>query len=303
MPAATRSRICAAVGAFVFAALPLSALAAQATKTGGPHIVTTEWLAAHLKDADVVVLHVQHDGSFTDGHIPGARPVSYLSLTTKRENLGTELPDAAALRTVFEGLGISDNTLVIAYAHEAPMATRALVTLESIGHTRIALLDGGLAKWNAEKRPLEKASSAPQRGTLSDRPRPEIVVNADWISSRLGKPGIAPIDTRTDKEYIGEGERGGMPSAGHLAGARQLQWEALFQDKEHLQLKPRAELQKLYADRMRSGDTLVTYCWIGYRASATYFVARTLGLPVKFYDGSYQDWLARQLPVTKGTTP
>lgn len=299
----SRSLARAATVGLWFALIPAHVSHGQAAKPTGPHVVSTEWLAAHLKDADVVVLHVQHDGSFAEGHVPGARPVSYMSLTTKRENLGTELPDAAALRSVFEGLGISDNTLVVAYAHEAPMATRALVTLESIGHTRLALLDGGLAKWSAEKRPVERATAANTRGTLSDRPRPEIVVSADWITSRLGKPGIAPIDTRTDKEYVGEGERGGMPSAGHLAGARQLQWEELFQDKEHLQLKPRAELQKLYTDRMRAGDTLVTYCWVGYRASATYFVARTLGLPVKFYDGSYQDWLARQLPVTKGATP
>lgn len=51
---------------------------------------------------------------------------------------------------------------------------------------------------------------------------------------------------------------------------------------------------------MTAGDTLVTYCWIGYRASMTYVAARTLGLPVRFYDGSYQDWQKRNLPVDKG---
>jgi thiosulfate/3-mercaptopyruvate sulfurtransferase len=51
------------------------------------------------------------------------------------------------------------------------------------------------------------------------------------------------------------------------------------------------------------GDTLVTYCLVGLRASGTYLAARLLGLPVFMYDGSYDDWGARKLPLTKGATP
>ena len=93
-----------------------------------------------------------------------------------------------------------------------------------------------------------------------------------------------------------------MPSAGHIEGAHQLEWQSLFKDADG-GLKDPADLQRLYADRVRSGDTVVTYCWIGYRASATYFVARYLGYPAKLYDGSYQDWLARKLPVRAGAAP
>ena len=63
------------------------------------------------------------------------------------------------------------------------------------------------------------------------------------------------------------------------------------------------ENSKTDADRSSPGDTIVTYCLVGYRASMTYFAARALGLPVKIYDGSYQDWARRGLPVVKGTTP
>jgi thiosulfate/3-mercaptopyruvate sulfurtransferase len=101
--------------------------------------------------------------------------------------------------------------------------------------------------------------------------------------------------------------RHGMPSEGHLAGARQLQWQQLFQGDSgsaHGEpLKSRPELAKLYADRMQPGDTVVTYCWVGYRASTTYLAARALGLPVKLYDGSYEDWARRKLPLTTGAKP
>jgi thiosulfate/3-mercaptopyruvate sulfurtransferase len=81
------------------------------------------------------------------------------------------------------------------------------------------------------------------------------------------------------------------------------QWEQLFRGGDSPLLKDRAELQRLYAARVNAGDTVATYCWVGYRASMTYFIARYLGYPVKLYDGSYQDWQARKLPVRSGATP
>jgi thiosulfate/3-mercaptopyruvate sulfurtransferase len=90
-----------------------------------------------------------------------------------------------------------------------------------------------------------------------------------------------------------------MPSHGHLAGARQLEWEDLFRGPGSSLLKDRGDLEKMFAERVRPGDEVVTYCWVGYRASATWLVARWLGYEAKLYDGSYQDWSQRKLPVSK----
>jgi thiosulfate/3-mercaptopyruvate sulfurtransferase len=68
-------------------------------------------------------------------------------------------------------------------------------------------------------------------------------------------------------------------------------------------LKPRAELEALFRERAAPGDTVITYCWVGYRASATWFVARALGYRAMMYDGSYQDWQQRGLPVRAGSAP
>ena len=56
-------------------------------------------------------------------------------------------------------------------------------------------------------------------------------------------------------------------------------------------------------DRVTPGDTVVTYCWVGYRASAPYFAVRLLRFDAKFYDGSYQDWRMRALPTKSGSVP
>jgi thiosulfate/3-mercaptopyruvate sulfurtransferase len=275
-------------------------------------IVSTAWLASHLHDANLVVLQVDmammHDAPFSSGHIPGARELSYDAIAIDRDGLGSQMPTVDSLRAAFEAVGVSDGShVVVYYSSEAPSAARALMALDYLGHDRVSFLDGGLPKWRAEGRSLETTATPVKRGTLHARPQEDVIATAPWIESRIGKPGIALIDTRTDGEYLGTAARHGMPSEGHLAGARQLQWQQLFEGDSgsaHGEpLKSRAELARMYADRMHPGDTVVTYCWVGYRASTTYLAARAVGLPVKLYDGSYEDWLKRKLPVNRGAAP
>ncbi len=273
-------------------------------------VVSTAWLASHLNDPHVVVLHVDRvDSLYARGHVPGARFLPYAAVATRRGGLQSELPEVDSLRAAFERVGVSDAShVVVTYSAEAPSATRAIMALDYLGHAHVSLLDGGLPKWRAEGRAVAAgAPSAVARGTLRPRPRATVVATADWITPRLGRPGIALIDTRTDGEYLGTETRGWMTSGGHLAGARQLEWQQLFQGDSGsaggAPLKDPAALRALFAERMQPGDTVVTYCWVGYRASATYFAARMLGLPVRLYDGSYEEWSQQQRPVRAGATP
>jgi len=291
------------LAAFILA-LPVAAQAQpRSTSMSDSLVVSTDWLATHLTDPSVVVIEVTHMEGPRGPHIPGSRALFYRNMTVTRDGLSTELPSADSLKTLFEQLGISSASRVVVYASEAPMATRLLLTLDYLGHRKFSYLDGGLPKWTAEQRPVSDAEPKVSRGSLTIAPRADLVVTADWLSPRLGKPGVALIDTRTDGEYNGTGNRSGMPSAGHLDGARQLEWESLFDTSNGLLLKDRATLRRMFADRVKANDVVVTYCWVGYRASATYFAARLLGLDAKFYDGSYQDWQIRKLPTKAGTIP
>lgn len=290
--------------------LALSFIALSAAGAQAPHssmLVSTDWLAKHLDDASVVVLQVVHDSTdFRMGHIPGAREIQYSSFTTARDSIGTELPPVDQLRQLFESLGVSDNSHVVIYTgmmpSMAPMASRVFLTLDYLGIPNVSLLNGGLLKWRAEGRPIATTPSAAVAGHLTLAPR-TVTVDASWVTSRIGKKGFAFIDTRTTPEYLGTGERGGLRSEGHIAGARQLQWEQLFASADSGIFLDPTDIAKLYAARSAPGDTLVTYCLVGYRASMTYFGARLVGLPVRLYDGSYQDWARRALPVRKGETP
>jgi thiosulfate/3-mercaptopyruvate sulfurtransferase len=278
-----------------------SSAAPAAAASAHEFLVTPAWLAARINDPSLVIIHIGHD-DYDAGPVPGAREVAYGQLVANRNGLGSELPDANVLRERLEALGVSDNSTVVVYAHEAPMATRALFSLAYIGIERSAYLDGGFERWRAEGHPVSRERPAVTPGRITRSVDTSILATHDILTARTGQAGTTFVDTRTDGEYNGSGNRSGMPSAGHLAGAKQLEWQDLFADGM-ARLKPRAELERLFRERVAPGDTVITYCWVGYRASATWFVARALGYRAMMYDGSYQDWQQRGLPTKAGTAP
>src|SRR5262245_39998639 len=259
-----------------------------------PLVVTTEWLAAHLNDSNIVV--IQAGGRQPDPkteRIPGTRYVPYNGFAP-----GSELPSPDSLRSLFAHAGVSDNSHVILTGQPLSV-TRAFYSLDYLGHPRVSVLDGGFTKWKREGRPIETTDRPIATGRLTPRPpRADVVVSTDWVRDHAGKRGIALFDTRTENEYIGvDGANG------HIAGARLIDWRNYFKNTTDIELGDRAALERLWSERAAPGDTVVAYCAVGYRASGTYFVSRLLGVPVKLYDGSYDAWSKRGLPVVTAATP
>jgi thiosulfate/3-mercaptopyruvate sulfurtransferase len=273
------------------------ALAAQQTNAT-PLVVTTQWLAEHLDDPNVVVIHAggrRFDS--TTFRIPGTRYIAYNAFNQTVDGIGNELPTPDSLRSLFAAAGVSDDSHVVLTGQNLSV-TRAFFTLDYMGHPRVSVLDGGVTKWRAEGRPVETTARSFTAGRLTLRPpRAEVVASTDWVVSHLTKPGVAFFDTRTEDEYVGaEGANG------HIEGARFIDWRQFFKNSPDLELVDRATLEKLFANRAKAGDTVVAYCAVGYRASGTYFISRLLGVPVKLYDGSYDAWRMRNLPVTTAAT-
>ncbi len=300
---ATRAIFCLLAMAVALPASAQTAVKMMPDAAADSMIVSTKWLAAHLNDPRLVIVEVTMNDSARAVTIPGSRGMAYRRMVRVRDSISAELPPLDSLRSLAEDLGISTDSRVVVYAQEAPMATRLLMSLDVLGLRRLSYLDGGLTQWQAEGHPVARGEPPITRGSIVPQAHPEKIVDAAWITARLGKPGLSLIDTRTTGEFNGTGNRSGMPSAGHLEGARQLEWEWMFDEKNPLQVKPRSALRALFAERIRAEDAVVTYCWVGYRASATYFMARALGYDAHLYDGSYQDWQRRKLPTKAGTNP
>lgn len=272
----------------------------------GPRLVSTSWLAAHLHDPDVVVLHVGPPETYAT-HVLGARRTDLTELavnpygpTMDTAKLGVEMLPPDVLRAKLESYGISDKSTVVVYAANdvaVVSATRVVFTLRVAGlGARAALLDGGLADWKAQKRPLTADVPHPSPGHISATPVPSLVVDADWVQSHLGRPGIVVIDARDRTFYNGTDK--GFYRFGHIAGAQSLPYTTLF-DSTSKRYKSAAEIKALFrAVGAQPGDTIVGYCHIGMQATAVLFAADQMGYPVRLYDGSFQEWSKRtDLPV------
>jgi thiosulfate/3-mercaptopyruvate sulfurtransferase len=263
-------------------------------------LVSTDWLAARLADdPSLVILHVGSQKDYDAGHIPGARLVTLADISVSGEpGVTLELPPVKALEDAFGKLGVSRASRVVIYSgtDAVPPATRVWFTLDYLGAaSRASLLDGGLASWRAEGRPLTTKAPALTPARFTARPQPEMLVDAAWIAARISenRPMLL-LDSRAPEAFSGA-KPGDNPRGGHIPGAHNVHYATLLdQDRK---LKPAAALKELLHPGGQDGE-MVLYCNSGYTVTLLYFAARYLGINPRFYDGSIQDWSRRpELPV------
>jgi len=266
-------------------------------------LVTPAWLAAHLSDPKIVVLHVGDEAAYAAGHIPGARFVSLQQISAPPAGtppLSLEMSAPDLLRTQLASLGISNDSHVVTYwpKDSIQSATRAMFTLYYAGLTNVSLLDGGMPAWVREGHELSTAVPPARTGTLAAITPAPLVVDAAFVQAHVNAPGYVVVDAR-DAAFF-DGTNIGGPTdhrvAGHIAGAHSVPFNQVVTADMHL--KSAQELEALFAKAsVKAGDTVVAYCHIGQQATATLVAARSLGHPVLLYDGSFEDWARRGLPV------
>jgi thiosulfate/3-mercaptopyruvate sulfurtransferase len=272
-----------------------------------PILVTTEWVAGHLHDAKLLLFQIGDDRSkavYDAGHLPGAQflnPFRDLARPRVEGALALELPSAERLDSVLRAKGISNDSRIVLYTaseYFSPLG-RAFFTLEYAGMKgRIVVMDGGLETWKAENRPTSTDVPTPVSGAFIHQLAPDMVVDADWLKTRLQDPTVAIVDARNPEFYHGADTH--QARNGHIPGAKNLPFDTIMDDTG--KFKDPATLTKLLEEAgVTESKTVVTYCHIGQQASLVWFAARMLGYQAKLYDGSFQDWSARsELPVDPG---
>lgn len=260
-------------------------------------LVSAPWLAAHLRDADIVVLAADDQAAYGAGHIPGARHVALPDVSVERDGLHLEMPSTEDLRQRLAALGISDHSRIVVYYGTSPgyasAATRVMFTLDYAGlGAASSLLDGGIAAWKRGDHPVTTDLPPARTGTLSPLSVKPIVVDAAFVLAHLKAPHFAVVDARASAFY--DGAQAGGPASqpqrtGHVAGAFSVPYTSVLDDQ--LAFRTVDELTAIFTKAgVKPDDTIIGYCHIGQQATAMLLAARSIGHPVLLYDGSFEDW-------------
>ena len=270
-------------------------------------LVSVAWLAEHLQDSSIVLLHVGMPTSrSSDEFIPGARFLNYQEIVQVRGSLIVEMPPVDELIEPFEVAGVSDEVTVVLYGSPAHLPARAYVTLDYLGQgAHTVVLDGGLEAWKAAGHALEATPTQGPRGLFTPIIRDDVLVSAEWIAERLYGPLITLVDSRPEGEYTGRVPTRIGGRAGHIPGARNLYWEELLVTSENPVLRDAADVETRFRQAgVNSEAIVVNYCWVGMRASYTYLIAKHLGYDTRLYDGSWNEWSKiDSLPAVIGSLP
>jgi thiosulfate/3-mercaptopyruvate sulfurtransferase len=276
---------------------------AQSQQYANPNLlVTTEWLAAHQRDAEVRIIDMRTRG-FDEGRIRGASLMAndLIRIANRPPHF---LPTVEEFEKLMTRFSITNTTRVVVYDDRGGIyAARLWYVLNIFGHSNVALLDGGWTQWVKEGRPTSTEVvevPAPVAGMFRAKFNPAMVATAADVVAGIDKKGVKILDARTPAEIEGRDLRG-IKRGGAVPSADPLYWEDAINLPART-FKSRAEIEKLYADAgVAAGDDVIIYCQVGMRASHDAFtlalIART---KVRVYYGSWEEWGNRDdLPIKK----
>jgi len=262
--------------------------------------ITTESLAAILKDPDLVLLDATYflpnenknaRAAFAAAHIPRAQFFDVDEISDHSTPLPHMLPTPENFARAAGALGAGNDSRIVVYDQRGIFsAARAWWMFRVFGHDNVAVLDGGLPKWIAENRPVTGQINKIIPKNFAAAFRPHMVKHAAELLENLTAKTALVLDARSAGRFNGSvpEPRPGMRS-GHIPGAHSLPYTELLNNGA---LRPAEELRRiLNAAGATRGRPVVTSCGSGITAAIINLAAVTAGLPEPaLYDGSWAEW-------------
>jgi thiosulfate/3-mercaptopyruvate sulfurtransferase len=282
-------------------------------------VVSTEWLAEHLRDPDLRVVDMRGHvvtrvtapgveeadyrgarGEYLAGHIPGAVYVDWTSdITDPDDPVPVQIAPPERFAEAMAARGIGDRTHVVAVDHTGgQFATRLWWALRYYGHDSVSVLEGGWNAWVNEGRPIEAGDVIAPRAAFTPKTRPRERVTAEQLVELLKRrePAWQLVDARDAGQYSGARRRG--PRGGHVPGAINVPRELFFSPGGGF--RPLDEIRD-HVEKcgLARGRATVAYCNGGVAATVVLFNLARLGYTdIANYDGSWNEWSRRtDLPV------
>ena len=265
------------------------------------NLVSTDWLFEHINDPGVVPLDTSWflptEGgdaiaNFERAHIPRARFFDIEHICDRDDPRPHMLPDEKLFADEVGRLGISNDTFVVCYdtGGVAP-ASRVWWMFRAFGHEKVAVLDGGLAKWAREGRPIVSMSAPPEPASFKAKLDKDMVAGKDDVLKNVETGKCAVLDARGPGRFSGEEKepRPGMKS-GHIPGSKNFYYGSVF--SEDGTFKSDEDLRALMdAKGVDKGCDIITSCGSGVTAAILALVLDRLGHEnVRVYDGSWAEW-------------
>lgn len=263
-------------------------------------LVSTTWLAEHVKDPDLRLIDASWylpdmnrdaKAEYAAEHIAGARFVDIDDVSDARSTLPHMLPPAEKFMSRMRALGVGDGHQVVIYDGSGLFsAPRLWWMFKYFGQSKVAVLDGGLPKWKAEKRP-----TTTEPPVIRDR-HMVVVEQSDLLrdvtqvasSSKLGDHTI--IDARPGPRFRGEAPepRAGL-RVGHIPNARNVPYDSLLHADGTL--KHPGELRLVFeAAGVDLTKPAITSCGSGVTAAILSLALERIGVKHALYDGSWAEW-------------
>lgn len=269
-------------------------------------VVSADWLHAHLNDPQVVIADCRFSladpnlgrQQYLTSHIPGAFYFDLnqdLSSPVQAHGGRHPLPDVAALAAKLSAAGIDAEgqreqppTLIVAYDDSRlAFASRLWWLLRYMGHSQVAVLDGGWSGWLAAGLPVTAQQPFARAGAFVPQIQADWVVDIEQVKAQKDQPGTVLIDSREGERYRGEKEPID-PIAGHIPGAVNYPWQQVTDAQGRV--LPVQQQQQRWAG-LDADPEIIVYCGSGVTACVNLLSLELAGIEgAKLYAGSWSDW-------------
>ncbi|MBR1166140.1 3-mercaptopyruvate sulfurtransferase [Bradyrhizobium liaoningense] len=265
-------------------------------------LVSTEWLATHIGDANVKILDASFKlpdvlplpkDDYLAAHLPGAVFFDVDAVSDHSNPLPHMFPSAEQFGRDVGNLGIGNSDTVVLYdAGGWVAAPRAWWMFLSYGHGNVRILNGGLKKWRTEGRAIESGEVKPKPATFKASYDANRVRSMQQLIANLESRKEQVIDARAADRFEGRAPepRPGIRS-GHIPGARNVPYNLLF-DAATGEMKPLEDLRAAFTNAgVKLDAPIVTSCGSGVSAGVLTLALYRLGLTdTALYDGSWSEW-------------
>lgn len=264
-------------------------------------LVSTAWLARHLKDPDLRILdgswHMPDAGrdpraEYEAEHIPGARFFDIDEISDARSDLPHTVPPVEKFMSRMRALGVGDGHQVVVYDTLGLFsAARVWWLFRLMGQENVAVLDGGLAKWKAEGRETEDMAPIIRDRHMTVRVQNALVRDVTQVAAASKLKTHAIVDARAAPRFRGDvpEPREGL-RAGHIPGSRNVPYATLLNDDGTL--KSPAETREIFdAAGVDLSKPVITSCGSGVTAAILSLALERMGkTDHSLYDGSWAEW-------------